>query len=188
MALTLSQGAQFVADAGYLARIRDSMIRFAASVMAESLTVPVGGGSQTTTQGLKRKTLANAVLTNPNAWSSQFLSLVASDPGASLAWFVATPIASSTNANPSVVTTASAHGLVVGDVVEVTGHLVNTAANGMWTLATVGSTTTFTVPFPANGVGAATGQVMKMETDVNLNFTIQNQWNPMANTYAGDGA
>jgi hypothetical protein len=184
MALTLSQGAQFVADAGYLARVRCGMIRYAATVMAESLT----SGGQTVTNGLKRKTLALGVLNNPNAWSNQFLSLVASDPGASLSWFAPTPIASSTNANPSVVTTSVAHGLAVGDVVEVAGHTTNTAVNGMWLLATVGSSTTFTVPVPANGVGGATGTVMKMETDININFTVQNNWNAMAGTYTGDGA
>jgi hypothetical protein len=184
VALTLSQGAQFVADAGYLARVRCGMIRYAATVMAESLTA----GGQTTTSGLKRKTLALNVLNNPNAWSNQFLSQVASDPGASLSWFAPIPIASSTNANPIVVTTSVAHGLAVNDTVEIVGHAVNTPANGMWLLATVASSTTLTVPAAGIGVGAATGTVMKMETDVNINFTIQNNWNPMAGTYAGDGA
>lgn len=183
MALTLGQGAQLVADVGYQARVRDAMIRFSATVMAEALNA---GGQNAGTTGVKRKQLANRVLLAPDAYLQAFLAVVAADPGASLSWFQPTLISSSTNANPSVVTTASAHGLVVGDVVEVAGHAVNTAINGVWLLATVGSTTTFTVPTPANGAGVATGQAMKMETDVNINFTIQNQFNALANTGTWD--
>lgn len=151
----------------------------------------VGGATGTVVRqalslATKRKALAYKILTNPNAYIDSFLSMVAADPGASLSWFQPTNIASSTNANPTVVTTAAAHGLVVGDVVEVTGHLVNTLANGVWTLATVGSTTTFTVPGPGNGVGAATGAVMKQESDITVNFTIQNNYNAVAGTYVGD--
>lgn len=56
----------------------------------------------------------------------------------------------------------------------------------MWTLAVVGSTTTFTVPYAANGAGTATGQSMEMESDVTVNFTVQNNWNAMAGTYVGE--
>lgn len=180
MALTLSQGAQMVADPGSSARVRSGMVRWAVTVMAEAI------GAQTATVYAKRKLLANKILVNPDMWLAPFLAMVASDPGGSLSWFQPTQISSSTNANPSVVTTTAVHGLVVGDVVEITGHTVNTNINGVWTLATVGSTTTFTVPAPANGAGAATGLAMKLDTDVNINFTIQNNFNAMAGTFTGD--
>lgn len=68
-------------------------------------------------------------------------------------------IASSTNATPIAVTTSVAHGYSTGDRVSITGHLVNTAANGVWTI-TVTSTTAFTLTGSVgNGVGAATGTV-----------------------------
>lgn len=67
-------------------------------------------------------------------------------------------ISSSTNDNPSVVTTATPHGRKTGDVVTIAGHLVNTAIVGTWKI-TVLSSTTFSVPVAANGVGAATGTV-----------------------------
>jgi hypothetical protein len=180
MALTLSQGAQMVADPGSSARVRCGMVRWAVTVMAEAI------GTQTATVFAKRKLLANKILVNPDMWVTPFLAMVASDPGASLSWFQPTQISSSTNANPSVVTTTTAHGLAVGDVVEITGHLANTNINGVWTIATVGSTTTFTVPAPANAVGAATGLVMKLDTDTAINFTIQNNFNAMAGTFTGD--
>lgn len=183
MALTLGQGGQLIADVGYQTRVRDAMVRWCASVMAEALNA---NSQNPGTTGVKRKQLANRVLLSPDAYLAAFLAVVAADPGASLSWFQPTSISSSTPANPSVVTTAAAHGLVVGDVVEVAGHAVNTAINGVWTLATVGSTTTFTVPGPANGTGAATGSVMKQETDTNINFTIQNQFNALANTGSWD--
>ena len=68
-------------------------------------------------------------------------------------------IASSTQVNPSVITTSSAHGLTTGDSVIITGHLINTAINGNWPSITVLSPTTFSVPVLGNGVGAATGTV-----------------------------
>lgn len=151
----------------------------------------VGGATGTATKralttAMKRKALANKILVNPDAWVGSFVAMVASDPGASLTWNQPVSIASSTNANPSVVTTAAVHGLAVGDVVEIVGHATNTAINGVWTLGTVGSTTTFTVPGPAAGAGGATGTVMKMETDINVNFTIQTNFNAIANTFVGD--
>lgn len=180
MALTLGQGAQFIADAGYQSRVRDGMVRTALTVMAETI------GSMTTTEFAKRKALATRILGSPDAWTQQFVAAVAADAASSLTWFQPTLISSSTNANPTVVTTATAHGLVVGDVVEVASHLVNTNANGTWVLATVGSTTTFTVPAPANGAGVATGFAMKMETDVTINFTIAARFSAVAGTYTGD--
>lgn len=68
-------------------------------------------------------------------------------------------IASSTNATPIAVTTSAAHGYATGDRVSIAGHLVNTAANGVWTI-TVTSTTAFTLDGSVgNGVGVATGTV-----------------------------
>jgi hypothetical protein len=180
MALTLSQGAQLRADPGYRDRVYSAMTRYAVTVMAEAI------GAQTSTVFAKRKQLAARILTSPSAWIDPFLAMISSDPGASLTWFAPVNIASSTNANPSVVTTAAAHGIAVGDVVEIQNHLVNTAINGVWTIATVGSSTTFTVPYAGNGIGGATGQTMEMETDITVNFTVQNNWNPMAGTYTGE--
>jgi hypothetical protein len=71
---------------------------------------------------------------------------------------VATNIASSTNANPSTVTTAAAHNLTTGDTVVIANHAVNTALNGQWA-ATVLTPTSFSVPAPSNGVGVMTGTV-----------------------------
>jgi hypothetical protein len=79
-------------------------------------------------------------------------------------------IASSTNATPTVITTATAHGLHTGQAVIVYGHLVNTAANGIW-IATVLTTTTFKIStlsgFPGtfvagSGIGGATGTVQSL--------------------------
>jgi hypothetical protein len=49
-----------------------------------------------------------------------------------------------TNASPIVITTGTAHGLVTGDTVSLSGALGNTAANGMWEV-TVTSTTQFSL-------------------------------------------
>ena len=184
MALTLAQGAQMIGSVGYYNRVRSGMVRQARTVMAEAIgAAPL---PTTMTEFAKRKALAYRILTNPDGFVNSFLSAVAADSGASLTWYQPTNIASSTNANPSVVTTNVAHGLVVGDVVEIATHLVNTTINGVWTIATVGSSTTFTVPHPAAGAGVATGWVMKMETDITINFTIGTAFGNIAGTYSGE--
>jgi hypothetical protein len=180
MALTLDQGSKWTADVGYIARIRDGMVRYSLTVKNETQ------GALTSAVYAKRQEQARRCLNSPAAEVSKFVEAVAADAGFSLTWYTPVNIASSTNANPSVVTTATVHGLAVGDVVEIAGHLVNLNIVGVWTVATVGSTTLFTVPYPANGLGAATGTAMKMETDLNLNVTIQNVFNPIAGVIPGE--
>lgn len=74
-------------------------------------------------------------------------------------------IASSTNATPIVVTSTS-HGFTNGDIVSITGHVTNTAANGIWAIAGVAANTfQLTDPITAansvgNGVGGATGRAV----------------------------
>lgn len=66
-------------------------------------------------------------------------------------------IASSTFATPIKITAATAHGLVTGNQVLIAGHLVNTAANGTWTITLVDATS-FTLDTSVGiAVGAATG-------------------------------
>lgn len=74
-------------------------------------------------------------------------------------------IASSTNATPIVVT-STAHGLTNGDIVSITGHATNTAANGVWQIGSVAANT-FALLDPitggnsvGNGVGGATGRAV----------------------------
>jgi hypothetical protein len=179
MALTLGQGAQLVADTSFNNRVRSVMVRVAVTIELESQ------GLQTSTVWAKRRQLAVQVLTSPDSVVSRFVALVASDPASSLTWFNPVNIASSTNANPSVITTAAAHGYASGDTGEILNHLVNTNVNGTWVM-TVLSTTTFSVPQPANGVGGATGTVQKMETDTNLFNTVNNSWNALAGVATGE--
>lgn len=67
-------------------------------------------------------------------------------------------IVSSTNASPIVIT-ATAHGLATGDDVFISGHLVNTAANGAWTIIVLSANTFSLTGSTGNGVGVATGTV-----------------------------
>jgi len=78
-----------------------------------------------------------------------------------------TSISSSTNATPIVITTLTAHGLVAGDYVVVSGHGTNTNANGVWLVGTTPTSTTFQIlqingsNTTGNGVGSATGTITK---------------------------
>lgn len=70
-------------------------------------------------------------------------------------------ISSSTNAGPIEITTSAAHGLVDGDVVMVTGHLLNLTANGAWVITKVDNTR-FTLDDSVGvAVGGATGTIYK---------------------------
>jgi len=73
MALTLGQGAQVIADLGYRARVRDGMVRYCGTVMAEALNA---GGQSAATTGPKRKQLANRVLLSPDSYVDAFLAVV----------------------------------------------------------------------------------------------------------------
>jgi uncharacterized protein (DUF2126 family) len=179
MALTLGQGAQLVADASFNSRVRAVIVKVSVTIELEAQAL------QTSAVWAKRRGQANLILMSPDSQLPRFVALVASDPASSLNWFNPVNIASSTNANPSVITTAAVHSLTSGDVVEILNHLVNTSANGTW-VATVLSTTTFSIPQPANGVGAATGTVQKMETDTNLFNAVNNSWNAMAGIATGE--
>jgi len=71
-------------------------------------------------------------------------------------------IASSTYASPIVVTlSAGASNIQVGDYIEITGHQINTSANGTWPVGAVaGSGTQITLTGSiGNGVGVATGML-----------------------------
>lgn len=72
-------------------------------------------------------------------------------------------ISSSTNASPIKVTTSSAHNLATGDKASIVGHLVNTAANGIW-IVTVVDSDEFTLNGSTGiGVGVATGTVQSLD-------------------------
>lgn len=76
-------------------------------------------------------------------------------------------IGSSTNATPIVVTSTS-HGFANGDLVVITGHTTNTAANGVWAVAgQAANTFQLTDPITGgnsvgNGVGGATGRAVNL--------------------------
>lgn len=74
-------------------------------------------------------------------------------------------ISSSTNATPISITSAN-HGYSTGDTVVITGHTVNTNANGTWEI-TVTGTNTFTLDnSTGNGTGATTGNVRRITNAV----------------------
>lgn len=68
-------------------------------------------------------------------------------------------ILNSAHSTPIGVTTSAPHGLTTGDVVDIHGHQVNTAANGNWAVVVANSTQFSLVGSAGNGVGAATGTV-----------------------------
>lgn len=75
-------------------------------------------------------------------------------------------IASSTNASPIEITTATPHDYITGQQVYIAGHTLNTDANGIHSL-TVVSTTKFTLDGSVGtAVGGATGTTVQMQGDL----------------------
>lgn len=73
-------------------------------------------------------------------------------------------IASSTFATPIQITTATPHGLITGDTVFVTGHLLNIAANGIWPVVRVDDTKITLTGSVGTIIGANTGTTNKCLT------------------------
>ncbi|SRR6266496_2260437 len=169
----LCQQALMAADPGFQARVQVNVVASAVAIAGEAI------GAMDTTVYQKRQALALSVLTSPAAFTTRFAlgaastSQIGGDIGAPVA------VTSSTSANPSVVTTAAVHGLTSGDTVQIIGHATNTALNGQW-VATVLTTTTFSVPVA--GIGSGTGgTVVRQPSDANItNFGPFAQWNKFA--------
>jgi hypothetical protein len=179
MALTLSQGAQLESSTSFRNRVKMAMAQAASDVAAESQ------GAMTSTVWTKRRQLSHRITSSPSSTLDSFVMMVAADPGSALNYFNPVLITSSTNANPSVVTLPTGHGIAAGDVVEIKDHLVNTNINGTWTVSAA-TATTITIPMNGNGAGGATGTVQEMETDSNLLFTVNSVYNAIAGIMPGD--
>lgn len=173
MAATLQATALLANDPLFRARVQAAMVTAGINVAAEAV-----GVMDADTYALRHQ-LAVAVLNAPTlqldkfAWAVAANVTVAGDLGPVIA------IASSTAANPSLVTTSSVHGLATGDWVEIVGHLANTAINGSYQV-TVTTTTAFTVPILGNGVGGATGYVQRQPPDADVQFAVNSNFGNIA--------
>lgn len=179
MALTLAQGAQLANSASFLSRVRSAISQAALDVAAETQ------GSLSANAWAKRRLLAIRILNGPDSLVSAFAAAVAADPSSGLPWWDPVAVASSTAADPSVVTTASAHNLSTGDVVAIVGHEGNTAVNGTWD-ATALSATTFSVPQPGTGTGTASGTAQEQMSDGDLQFTVNSVFSAVAGLMPGE--
>lgn len=188
MALLCQQFA-LAASQAFRDRIYVSMIAAAVAIQGETKTLSDAAHG-------KRQALATGVLSNPLAYLERFvIGCAAITAAGSPETDISAPvvITSSTNANPSVVLTAAAHGVVVGDTVVISGHLTNTAINNStngtpssWPVTAVADTTHFTVPVAANGAGTV-GLVVRQPSDTTIgNFGPFSQWSDFAGVIAGE--
>lgn len=179
MAAQMCSQAVLAADPGFRSRVYVALVAAAVSVAGEAK------GAQSDTVFGKRQALALGVLTSPQAYVERFAIATASTP--TLGGDVVPPVTvtSSTSANPSVVTTAAAHGMATGDTVQIAGHATNTGLNGQWTV-TVITTTTFSVPVAGTGAGTG-GTATKQPPDADItNFGPFSLWNKVAGVTAVD--
>lgn len=173
MASTLIAMANLANDTGFRLRVQAAMVTAGLNVAAEAVGVQDANTYQL------RHQLAMAVLNSTGQYLDRFAWAAASN--VTVAGDIGPPvsIASSTAANPSVITCASVHGLTSGQFAEISGHLVNTVINGTWPV-TVTSTTVFNIPVAGNGTGAATGQVVVQPPDADIQFAVNAAWSDIA--------
>lgn len=181
---------QFVlaANQAFRDRVYVSMVSAAIAIQGETKTLSDSAHG-------KRQALATAVLTNPLAYLERFvIGCAAITAAGSPETDISPPvvITSSTNANPSVVLTAAAHGMSTGDTVVITGHTVNTAINNStgtptsWPV-TVVDTTHYSVPVVANAGPGAGGISTRQPSDTTIaNFGPFSQWSDFAGVVAGE--
>ena len=173
MAGTLITMANLANDPGFRLRLQAAMVTAGLNVASE-----VVGAQDTNTYQL-RHALAVSVLNNAGGWLDRFAwaaavdATVSGEPGAPVA------ISSSTAANPSVITTAAAHGLTTGQVTEISNHLVNLAANGTWQV-TMLTATTFSIGVAGTGAGGATGQSVKQPLDADIQNAVNSAFSDIA--------
>lgn len=83
-------------------------------------------------------------------------------------------ITAATNATPIVITTTSAHGLTTGDLVKISGGLVQTAINGTFTVTVVTTTTAQLDQSVGNGTyTASSATLFPIDNTANLGIAIQ---------------
>ena len=153
VAMTLKNGSTYVSHKGPGANTEDtsSTTRFGITEFAPfTLTSPNGGESFFVGQNdtASKITWSAASSVGAHNWQLQY-----STASSTL------NIQSSTNATPIVITTTAVHGLSSGESVVISGHTVNTNANGTWTIISTGASTFSLIGSTGNGVGGATGTV-----------------------------
>ena len=185
MAASLQATAALAADPLFNQRVQSAMITAALDVATETLGTATAGVWQL------RHALAVAILQGaplPNGrvpfpasgpWLSQFVWAVAANPV--IAGGVSDPVqvSSSTPGPDSEITTAQPHGLATGDWAEISGHLVNTAINGVWPVIVVDGSH-FIIPTIGNDTGMNTGQVTHQPPDGDIQFTVDSVFGSIA--------
>lgn len=180
--MSLQATADLAADPLFQARVQAAMITAALQVATEAIgTMTVGD------YGL-RHTLATQILQgNPGQgrfvsgmvpWVSQFCWAVASNTTVAADLGAPVLIASTTDANPAQVTTASAHGLASGAFVEIAGA-TDPAVNGCWPV-TVIDAENFTIPVPGTITGTAGGTVTVQPDDNDIEFAVDSVFGSIA--------
>lgn len=184
--VALCQEAALAGSQAFKDRIYVSMIAAAIAVQGEAV------GAQSAAVYGKRQSLATTVLGNPLAYLERFVIGAAGNSTIGGDISVPVVISSSTAVNPSVVTTAAAHGMTTGDTVVIAGHTVNTAINNStsgtpsaWPVTSLTSTT-YSVPTLGTGAGSG-GTSTRQPSDSNItNFGPFSQWNKFAGVTALD--
>jgi hypothetical protein len=185
MTASLQATALLANDPLFQSRVNAAMVTAAINVASEAI------GSMTLGVYNARHDLAVAILQGaklgggfggapgPNPWLSQFSWTTAANVSISGDVGMPVQIAASTDTDPSVITTITAHGLSTGQWVEISDHQLNTVINGLWEV-TVTDSTDFSVPAIGTAAGGATGQVVLQPPDSDIQFAVNSVFGSMA--------
>jgi hypothetical protein len=184
MTASLQATAMLAADPLFTSRVQAAMISAALDVATET------PGTSYAVYGA-RHSLAIAILQGAplpggrvpfpasGPWLDQFVWAVASNPVIAGAVSDPVQVASSTSGPDSIIVTTQPHGLTTGDWAEITGHLVNTAVNGVWPVIVIDGST-FKIPTIGADTGADTGQVTHQPPDGDIQFTVDSVFGSIA--------
>jgi hypothetical protein len=167
-------------DVTFQSRVRAAMFIALIATQGEAQ------GGMTNPTYLKRQAFAEKALANATAYVERFAWATATNSNVGAVITNPVAITSSTAVNPCVVTTTAVHGFTTGDTVVIAGHVANTAINGGW-IATVLTTTTFSIPTLGIAAGTATGTACRQPTDIDIQVTVNNLISEFAGVTGTDG-
>lgn len=103
------------------------------------------------------------------AYAQEAISATGARLGATVPVPLRYTITTSSVANPTTITTSAAHGLIIGDTVQILGHTGSTPAlDGTYTITNVATSTTFTIAVNVTvaGSGGTAARVMSTGTTI----------------------
>ncbi len=139
----------------YMVLAQSNLVSPIGSIWKTTGTNPLAGWTADTLPGTPTDLMENMLVFGQVSGNDRLLAARSTDIAMLNAANVRTlSISSSTDTTPIKIVTSGAHGVSTGDIVTISGHQVNTNANGTWTITYVDATSFTLNGSTATGAGA----------------------------------